>query len=212
MKVLLILGGEAPAAELVRFWYERSDLRLAADSGFLAYQTAGLVPDKLTGDFDSLGIHWRNLSCEVIHRPEQTATDFEKALDLIPAEASDLILLGGTGGRLDHCLTNLLIASRLPESWQVSFVSEDHLLARVTATVQFVQPVSPGSIVSLIPFNRASGVTTSGLRWNLYDSEMAADAQLGQSNLAEEDTVQAAIRSGCLFVYVQPSAPNNLSR
>lgn len=203
MRVLLILGGETPDAGTVCYWYERSSIHLAADSGFLAYQQAGLLPDKVVGDFDSLGCDWRDLGCEAIHRPEQTATDFEKALSLVPESTETLLILGGTGGRLDHCLTNLLIAARLPEKLQVWFVDAHRVLARVTADTPFQSRTEPGTTVSLIPLLRADGVSTAGLRWNLANSGMSPQAQLGQSNVAEADAIAVRIASGMLLVYLE---------
>ncbi|MCD8481787.1 MAG: thiamine diphosphokinase [Verrucomicrobia bacterium] len=202
MRVLLILGGTQPEPALVRKWFANCELRLAADSGFHAYAAAGLMPDCVTGDFDSLKDNWQHLQCKVVHRPEQTATDFEKATDLLPSHTQELVVLGGTGGRMDHFLTNLLIASHLPVHLKVTFEDSRETIVRITREVPWSAKLRPGTTVSLVPFTLAEGVHSSGLHWDLTDACMAAHAQLGQSNRVEQSPVTIHIRSGCLLVCI----------
>jgi thiamine pyrophosphokinase len=202
MHVLLLLGGQPPSPELTRTVFFAVDLCVAADSGYLALEAIGVYPDILTGDFDSVGRDWTALPVKVVHRPEQTATDFEKALQQLPDETTSITILGGTGRRVDHFLTNLLIAASIRGVVSVRFEDDCQQLFRVTPECSCELELKPGQVVSLIPLVNAGGVSSSGLRWNLEETEMGPQAQLGQSNVSEEKHISIRITSGILWVVV----------
>ena len=60
-KILLVLGGDPPSEDLLRWRIEESDLSVAVDSGWLAFRHAGLIPDILIGDMDS----WQGVESDV---------------------------------------------------------------------------------------------------------------------------------------------------
>ena len=54
MKVLIVLGGDAPGVELLKACADEADFSIAADRGLEAFDAAGLEPDMLVGDMDSV--------------------------------------------------------------------------------------------------------------------------------------------------------------
>ena len=80
---------------------------VAADGGAKAVLAAGLMPEAVIGDFDSLDAETRAaLAPELLHLvTEQNSTDFEKALARIAAPL--VIGAGFTGARVDHTLAVL---------------------------------------------------------------------------------------------------------
>ena len=54
MKVLIVLGGDAPGVELLKSCVQEADFSIAADRGLEAFDAAGLEPDMLIGDMDSV--------------------------------------------------------------------------------------------------------------------------------------------------------------
>ena len=54
MHALIVLGGDAPDARLLERCMRSADLVLAADRGLEAFHFAGLTPDMLIGDMDSV--------------------------------------------------------------------------------------------------------------------------------------------------------------
>lgn len=197
---ILILGGEPPPPDLVRSVRHEADFLLAADSGYDAFAAAGIEPDLLIGDFDSLATPGERIRCRKIHAPEETATDFEKALRQLPADTRRLLILGGTGRRADHFLNNLLIAAALEAELRVAFLDPQQELLRVTPSCPLQTTTRPDQLVSIVPFRRCEGVTTSGLLWNLEDSPMNAEEQLSQSNRAAAKEIRVALRSGTAYV------------
>ena len=86
-------------------------LLLAADRGLDFFLETGLVPDIVDGDFDSLSgagkAYLESLDHTEIVRlnPEKDDTDTQSTLNLaIRRGAKNILILGATGGRLDHLL------------------------------------------------------------------------------------------------------------
>ena len=90
----------------------RDALVIAADGGLDHARAAGLDPDVLVGDLDSIsaiGLAWASEHAEVVRHPiDKAATDTELAIahaaTLAPAR---ILLLAGQGDRLDHAVAAL---------------------------------------------------------------------------------------------------------
>lgn len=89
-------------------------LLLAADRGLDFFLETGLVPDIVDGDFDSLSsagkAYLESLDHTEIVRlnPEKDDTDTQSTLNLaIRRGAKNILILGATGGRLDHFIGNM---------------------------------------------------------------------------------------------------------
>ncbi|MCW5722717.1 MAG: hypothetical protein KIS86_16390, partial [Devosia sp.] len=103
---IAIVGGGAVAPELLRELYGRGVALVGADGGGDAIGAAGLLPEAIIGDLDSLRDRagWERRT-RVLHIPEQVTTDFQKALYSTSAPVT--LALGMTGKRLDHTLAAL---------------------------------------------------------------------------------------------------------
>ena len=203
MKALLVLAGEPPDESLLAWRAEDSDFVIAVDGGMNALIQAGIQPDLLVGDFDSFDPKTSgSISCKVIREEDQDSTDLEKALRHIPRDEvpDEIVLLGATGGRSDHFLTNLLVASILPEENKVALDATDEIIQRATPACSVSLIGMSGKIVSLLPLSSCKGVATEGLRWELTDAAMGPGVLLGQSNEAVSEKVSVSLRAGNLFV------------
>ena len=202
MKTVIFLGGEAPPTDIARRESADAGFIIAADSGYVIAEAAGVEPDVLVGDFDSFpnpSVHGRT---RIIPAPEQDATDFQKALRFLPSDCSRVVILGGTGLRSDHFLTNLLIAASLPPELPVVFLDPAQEIHRVTPARTLHLVLRPDSTISLIPFSNCRNVHSSGLHWNLNGEDMGPGGQLGQSNRADLPEVSISIGDGLLFTVV----------
>ncbi|MGA0368137.1 MAG: thiamine diphosphokinase [Kiritimatiellia bacterium] len=207
MRAVLVLNGEAPLPERLRELASEAPV-YAADGGAGACLDAGIRPEWVAGDMDSASSRSLPSDWKIIRVPEQDRTDFQKVLDRLPAEIGELRILGGLGCRLDHMITNLLIASELPADMRVEFESSDCRVFRVSPACPLRQEFLPGTTLSLLPLERVEGVRTQGLKWNLAEQTMGQGIQLGQSNLVE-GPVEIELRSGNLFVWVGLQQPSN---
>jgi len=155
------------------------DYLVAVDRGLRYCVDAGLCPDLLLGDFDSV-------EPELLQRPdladvprrvfsaEKDSSDLELALSILCEMTFDEVyVVGVSGGRTDHMLIN----------WRELSVE-----------------VEPATIVSLVSLKDASGVSTLGLQYVLRDASLIAGSSLGLSNVAVDSTVNVVIESGVVLV------------
>lgn len=114
MKALIVAGGQAPSRSLLQeavTW--GPEVIIAADSGAQALLDQGHDFQLVVGDFDSLSPagQAKLKDREVQKLPvAKNFTDTEAAYhEAVKRGASQILLLGATGSRLDHVLANLSI-------------------------------------------------------------------------------------------------------
>jgi len=113
--VLVVAGGDRAVTAGATTLLPSDGLVVAADSGVdFAYEMGWRV-DVAIGDFDSISAEGlARATAEGVrierHPTAKDHTDLELALDeAIRLGASDMVVLGIGGGRLDHLLANLLV-------------------------------------------------------------------------------------------------------
>jgi thiamine pyrophosphokinase len=106
---LVITGGYCNVEAARRQLPVEVDLTIAADSGYATAEKLGITPDITMGDFDSYrdalptGMNVLRVACE------KDVTDTMLACEYAKEQGCRYItILGGTGGRIDHSLSNVL--------------------------------------------------------------------------------------------------------
>ena len=208
MRTIIVAGGSRPSGEVWRRWVREGDRIIGADGGAGHALARGLTPDLVIGDMDSLTDGDRTLlqvgGCRfVVHPRAKDQTDLELALTYAAAEgAREIVVLGVFGGRLDHTLANILLLA-LPQLEQVPvWLVDDHeeiVLAqsgrRVTVEGQL------GDLVSLLPLaGDVSGVTTTGLVWELEGDRLCFGLSRGVSNEMTASEAGIQVEEGLLLV------------
>ncbi len=139
-------------------------------------------------------------------------TDFALAVSLVEerglrrVNGGGLLVVGGSGGRLDHEIGNLnVLAGATAAGWEVTALMGDACVA-VAGPDRAVRLVgSPGDAASLVPFGGpAGGVTTRGLVWALAGADLGSDSVRGVSNVIESVPASVAVHSGRLLV-IEPA-------
>ncbi|MFP6901051.1 MAG: thiamine diphosphokinase [Opitutales bacterium] len=203
MRVVIVLGGDPPGSVLMDWRIKGADFSIAADAGMQVFVAEELEPDLLIGDLDSFDPSQESLSCEIARIRDQGQTDFQKALARPELQdADEVVVLGGTGGRSDHFLNNLLIAAGLPGTVKVIFDADMEIIYRVTPERPLALEDLDGQTVSIIPMGDCTGVSASGLRWPLAQVAMGSGNSLSQSNLAVAERVEVCLDQGTLYVVV----------
>lgn len=205
MRALIVLGGDAPGEALLSRCMRESDLVIAADSGLTAFDRAGLSPDLLVGDMDSVdpAILSRYEGRVPEHRlnPIKDDTDGVDAVDLAIARgAKEITLLGALGGRLDHALANVMLLVRAHRRGaHAALLSERERIVRVRGEERLTD--AEGDTVSLLPLGAARGVTLSGFFYPLEDATLDVDYPLGVSNVVTGREASVRVREGDLILF-----------
>jgi thiamine pyrophosphokinase len=171
LRGIAFIGGEGPDVRQCRGLTQGAGLIVAADSGLIAAEKAGIHPDWIVGDMDSLkdlGRLKKYPEERILRYPEdKDYTDTELALRLLWDKGCDETwLLGGGGGRLDHLFAIRSLFERNPGPGRWITAKDD--IYCITGALSLEIP--PGSLVSIFPLGAGPWkVRSQGLRWPLDD-------------------------------------------
>jgi thiamine pyrophosphokinase len=197
-------------------WAADADLVIAADGGALKAGLAGLLPQLVVGDGDSLGasglaeVRAAGIPLELAATAKDES-DLELALLAAVARgAARVTILGALGGpRFDHALANAWLLAHPALDGRSAVLLDGRTRVRLLAApgagapgrAEAVLAGSPGDLVSLFPFGAdAEGVTTDGLAFPLRDEPLRAGPARGLSNVRTGPEARVSLRSGRLLI------------
>jgi thiamine pyrophosphokinase len=203
LRTLIFLAGERVAKER---WLAlcQGSLLIAADAGLAQLEEAGVHPDVLLGDFDSIanpeGLSLQDRAPRVLVYPEEKdQTDGEIAVEYALAQgAREVVLVGGWGRRADHALANVLLLVKLHQAgaygWMLNQRSE-----MVLVQGQLRLGGRPGQTFSLLPLTPCRGVSLRGGRYPMKDAELNPGETWGISNQFFGEEVMVENKKGLLL-------------
>lgn len=200
MAVCYITGaGDCPELNITK---NSDDIVIAADAGVKHLKKAGITPDYIIGDFDSLGENPRGENVIVL-KPEKDVTDMHAAVEIgIEKGFSEFVIYGATGGRLDHTLANIQLIASLAKKGMKAAIKEGKtvITAVCDSSVSFSSD-HKGYISVFAHSDVCKGVTIKGLKYELENAELKNTFALGVSNefIGKESCV--AVDSGILILH-----------
>ncbi|KAL7629885.1 thiamine pyrophosphokinase [Parahypoxylon ruwenzoriense] len=183
----------------------------------------------IIGDLDSLSDESRSFfttkpaDCTIIHDPDQYSTDFTKAVMFVREKfpGSDIVCMGGLGGRVDQGLSQLhhlylFQTSPTYVDGRIFFLSGESLSFLLKAGKHHIHVREPeaavGSLVrmnghpfakyvGIIPIKEPSVITTKGLEWDVQDWPTEFGGQISTSNhvLPETNAVEVKTTTDVIF-------------
>lgn len=185
---------------------------ICADGGARHLEAAGIIPDLIVGDMDSLDSvtlqSYEAKGCRVIrHSERKDETDTELALrEAFRLGPAEVWIWGALGYRVDHLLANIsLLVQGKREGIEVKLIDEwceVFLIDRRTVIAG-----ETGQTVSLFPFaGAAAGVTLKGFEFPLTKAVMETGRPCGVSNRLIADQGIIEVDSGRLLAvrYFRP--------
>lgn len=197
---ITLIGGVKPAPATLTKALSVAPCVVAVDGGGDHALAAGLMPEAVIGDMDSLSDAGKQaLDGRVHHIAEQNSTDFDKALRSIAAPL--VIGVGFLGDRLDHALAALHVLLKYRDT-PVVLLGEHDLLFIAPSHIQMTLPT--GMRFSLMPITDAR-VDASGLKYTIKDGAMSMRDFIGSSNEVAQPLVDIRAMGG-LAVILPPEA------
>jgi thiamine pyrophosphokinase len=208
MKILIVTGGEKPKKNLLKEKAASSSMVVAADRGAEYCLKAGILPDMVVGDMDSLPsrildeliskkIETRKFDCRKDMTDTQIAVDiaFEKGAD-------EIEIISGIGSRFDHSLANVYLLYRaLRHGVKAKIISGIHEIFLIEK--QFVINNEAGSIISFLPLGHsANGITLKGFEYELDNTDMDMSFPIGVSNIVGTDSAEVIVSRGILIAII----------
>jgi thiamine pyrophosphokinase len=188
MRGIIFTGGEGPGPEKSRRLAAGAALIAAADSGLAAAEDAGLRPDWILGDMDSLDDPRRLESYppgRVLPYPRaKDYTDTELAFFLLLEKGCDEIwIIGGGGGRTDHLFAIRALFEREP--CPVRWITAGEDMYCLPGPGELALSLRAGALASVFPLGPGPWAAQSGgLKWPL-DGLSWNRGFFGLSNVAE---------------------------
>lgn len=202
--VLMFANGSLPNSAIVDELIESCETIVACDGGGNHCLEYDLIPDYLTGDFDSIDSpaieKFRIQGTQIIEMQNQNRSDLSKALKWLESSGVKSIdVVGIEGGRLDH---QFGVWSSLIESESYATLHYDEfILYRIPNSQKIIQ-TDIGKIVSLHPISACEDVEITGCEFEL-NGEIMSIGTKGIHNVATSDTVRISKSSGDLFLLVE---------
>jgi len=173
---------------------------VALDSGADACLAAGITPEAVIGDLDSLSPAARVAFAGRLHRvEEQVTTDFDKGLRHVAAPL--VVGVGLSGGRLDHALAGLSVLLAHPD--RPCLLSGGPSLAFLCPP-EIALDLPRGTALSLFPL-LPGGVDSTGLAWPTDGLRFRPGGRLGTSNAVAGPVVLRAPAPGMLVILPRPA-------
>ena len=159
---------------------------VAVDGGLRHVLKAGLIPNAVIGDMDSIDLSDLQAAgrhVAVYKSDDRDTTDFEKAL--LTFSAPVCLAYGFLGLRVDHMFAAVTVLARYADTHKIILVGADDLV-HVT-TQPFVMALAVGARLSVWPVGRVRFAKSSGLVWPLDGLMLSPDGQVATSNRMQAD-------------------------
>lgn len=179
---------------------QHGDHIIAADGGLRHTQALGLTPDKILGDFDSLGYIPNNAR---LYPVEKDDTDTLLAVRLgLELGYREFVLYGSLDGpRLDHTVANFQTLQFLCDHGAAGYlVGRDYIVTVVKNEKIHFLGVPQGTVSVFCMGPDAEGVTLKGLYYPLENGKLTSGFPLGVSNHFTGEPAEISVENGSLLV------------
>ena len=199
---LIVAAGEGVPPRLLQALADESDLVYAVDGGYRHCQAAGIAPDLLLGDMDSLGIPPEETGMPFERLPcEKDDTDALYAARRLLAQGVERITLAcALGGRLDHMLGNLGVLCFLLEQGAAGRIVDSRCCAEAFAPGEHTLKKEGYNLFSLFPLEGAcEGVCIQNAKYPLERYRLVMGFPIGVSNEFLLGDARVSFESGKLL-------------
>ena len=207
MRFIIVANGLLDPTSIARAVIQPGEVVIAADGGTRHCLAAGITPQVVIGDFDSLGdeelAFLEATGAQTIHHPaRKDYTDLELALEhALSLGADEILVLGALGNRWDQTLANLLLPSAagfVRANIRLLDGPQEFMVIRAGKAMEISG--NPGDTVSLIPLaGDARGITTRNLEYPLDDGTLTFGSTRGISNVLLRESATVSLKEGILL-------------
>ena len=203
MKAFIYAGGDI-FPENITEHPKADDLTVAADGGYENANRLGDSVQILVGDLDSLDRSAIDDKIKVITVPaEKDFTDTKLAADTAIREgATELVIIGGLSGRLDHTLANLTLLKELTLAGIYTVITDGKNRVRyINSTSTLIAKSGYKYLSLIIDSDKAKGVDIEGCKYPLKNATLTPNDQtLTVSNEIVGNCALVAVRRGSLYI------------
>lgn len=198
MRCVIISGSPDTNVEEIKSLCTSDDFIVCADSGYSFAKKAGLTPNLIIGDFDSLKEELPQNTEVVKLNTHKDDTDTEHCvMECIRRGYKDFLLLGSIGGRTDHTFANIATLAFLSEYNYNGIARNNGEEIRILKEGSYEMNNKKGLIFSVFPYGCESvNVTYKGAEYMLSNKTLTYNVSRGISNVFVDDEAEITINRG----------------
>ena len=204
-RCVILAAGPVDEPDRLRPLLRADDWFIAADGGGRLAAALGVKPAVLVADFDSSAPPDTGGDTEIVRLPmEKDWTDTQAAAMLaLDRGYRDFLLLGCTGGRLDHTLANIAVLLYLLRRGADALMADERNFLRLYGPGRYRVERRAGYKLSLFPYGgEVEGITVKNVRYPLEKARLTPDNSLGVSNEFLENPAEISFDKGVLMVFL----------
>lgn len=198
-RCVLVLGGVITDYTVVKKKLRDDDYFIFCDSGLYHEEKLGVKADLAVGDFDS---HPRPDDVETVVFPSEKddSDGYIGIKEGIKRGFGDFLILGATGGRIDHEIANIYLLDYLDCQSCTSSIIDGNTRIRIVSGKEEVIGSDVEYFSLLAVFGTARGVTIKGAKYNLDRGIIEPSFQYGISNEVKERAATVSVEEGRLLL------------
>ena len=184
---------------------EDGDVIIAADGGYDNLVAHGYTPDVLIGDLDSIRSALPDTVRTVRHPKEKDETDMLLAyLEGVRLGYTEFVMLGATGGRLDHTYANISLLLYAKDKGHNVTVMDERSIILCLKNESLTLTGKAGATLSVFAIGGdARGVSISGAKYEVEDTTLTPAFPLGVSNEFTDEPARLTVRDGALLIIAE---------
>jgi thiamine pyrophosphokinase len=181
------------------------DVIIAADGGYDSLVRHGYTPDVLIGDFDSILADVPDGIKTLTHPKEKDETDMFLAYsEGVRLGYSEFVLLGATGGRLDHTYANLSLLLYAKERGHNVTVMDERSIIFCIRNESIALAGTKGATLSVFAIGgEARGVSIKGAKYEAEGVTISPSFPLGVSNEFSDTDAHISVEDGALLIIAE---------
>lgn len=203
-KCIIISAGVIDNYDYIKKFIAPDDDVYCADAGFIHAKHLGVTPKFVIGDFDSSDINECHFETKKLPVQKDETDTFVCLEECINIGYDDIILLGGTGGRLDHTYSNLLLLKYAKNRGaNLKIIDEKNIVFLANETT-FDVFCGKNQKMSLFAFDEdVEGLTIKNAKYPLTDEFLPFESSLCISNEPISDLpITVSFKNGTLMVII----------
>ena len=202
MGICYIVGAGDFYGQITKF---EGDIIIAADGGYDSLIQNGYTPDLLIGDLDSIRADIPEGVRTIKHPSEKDETDMFLAYsEGAKLGYTEFVMLGATGGRLDHTYANLSLLLYAKERGHNITVMDEHGIILCLKNEAISLAGIKGASFSVFAIgNVANRVSIKGAKYEAENITLSPSFPLGVSNQFTDTDARISVDDGALLVIAE---------
>lgn len=202
MKICSIICG-APSVVIQK--NKVAGLVIAADRGLDYCLKAGITPDYVVGDFDSVHSAIPDGIAVVTVPSEKDDTDTHLAVSIaLERGYTEFRFFCALGGRLDHTIANIQTLLELKRNGKNGILYGDRSEVLIAVDETITIPKNDGYL-SVFALSECAEVSLAGVKYQIERHTLVNTFPLGVSNEITEDFAQVTVHSGEVLIVLEKS-------